>query len=145
MDLITYALCKKMVAAAASGITKIEVRGSDLVFTTSTGEEISVTLPFPASSVISISIDEDRNLVYTMSDGTIVTVGTIHSGSITDAQIEEIATKVYDIITEKGEIVFKADLYAGADGSGTPGSPAEGTMFAQLKEEIEKSNELEII
>ena len=50
MDLITYALCKKMVAAAASGITKIEVRGSDLVFTTSTGEEISVTLPFPASS-----------------------------------------------------------------------------------------------
>ena len=145
MDLITYALCKKMVAAAASGITKIEVRGSDLVFTTSPAEETSVTLPFPASSVISISIDEDRNLLYTMSDGTIVNVGTIPSGSITDAQIEEIATKVYDIITEKGEIVFKADLYAGADGSGTPGSPAEGTMFAQLKEEIEKSNELEII
>lgn len=145
MDLITYALCKKMVAAAASGISKIEVQGSDLIFTTSTGEKISVTLPFPASSVISITIDENSNLLYTMSDGTVVNVGKIPSGSITDAQIEEIATKVYDIITEKGEVVFKADLYAGADGLGTPGSPAEGTMFAQLKEEIEKSNELEII
>lgn len=43
------------------------------------------------------------------------------------------------------EIVSNAELYAGEDGLGTPDSPAEGTVLAQLKAEIEESSDLEII
>lgn len=43
------------------------------------------------------------------------------------------------------EIVSNAELYAGEDGLGTPDNPAEGTVLAQLKAEIEESSDLEII
>lgn len=47
--------------------------------------------------------------------------------------------------TSTGEGVQETDLFAGESGEGTPSNPAEGTMFAQLKDAIQADNELEII
>ena len=120
MDLVTYVLCKKLVAASASGISNIEVVGSDLVFTTSSGEQFTVTLHLPESNVsivdIDIDIDEDNNLLYTMSDGTVVNVGKLpsggSSGSITEEQIQEIVQDVYNLLEEQYPNATESDIDA---------------------------------
>lgn len=150
MDVITYALCKKLVAATASGISNIEVVGSDLVFTTSSGEQLTVTLPLPESniSITEIIIDENNHLLYTLSDGSVVDVGALPTGGeVTDEQVETITQEVYDLLEEHYLSTFTTNvkLYAGADNLGTPDNPAEGTILAELKKEIEESSELEII
>jgi len=150
MDVITYALCKKLVAATASGISNIEVVGSDLVFTTSSGEQLTVTLPLPESniSITEIIIDENNHLLYTLSDGSVVDVGALPTGGeVTDEQVETITQKVYNLLEEHYLSTFTTNvkLYAGADNLGTPDNPAEGTILAELKKEIEESSELEII
>lgn len=151
MDLITYALCKKMVAATASGISNIEVQGSDLIFTTSSGEQFVVTLPLPESgvSIIDIAINEENHLTYTTSEGTVVDIGALPSGGgeITDEQIESITQEVYDLLEQHylNTMVTNAKLYAGEDETGTPENPAEGTILAALKAELEESSDLEII
>lgn len=118
MDLVTYVLCKKLVAASASGISNIEVVGSDLIFTTSSGEQFTVTLPLPESnvSIVDIDIDEDNNLLYTMSDGTVVNVGKLpsgeSSGSITEEQIQEIVQDVYNLLEEQYPNATESDIDA---------------------------------
>jgi len=150
MDLITYALCKKMVAATASGISNIEVQGSDLIFTTSSGEQFVITLPLPESgvSIVDIAINEENHLTYTTSEGEIVDVGVLPSGGeITDEQIESITQEVYDLLEQQylNTMITDAKLYAGTENLGTPDNPAEGTILAQFKTELEESSELEII
>ena len=150
MDVITYALCKKLVAATASGISNIEVVGSDLVFTTSSGEQLTVTLPLPESniSITEIIIDKNNHLLYTLSDGSVIDVGALPTGGeVTDEQVETITQKVYNLLEEHYLSTFTTNvsLFAGADNLGTPDNPAEGTILAELKKEIEESSQLEII
>jgi hypothetical protein len=151
MDVITYALCKKLVAATASGISNIEVVGSDLVFTTSSGEQLTVTLPLPESnvSIVDIIIDKKTNhLLYVMSDDTVVDIGALPAGGeVTDEQVETITQEVYNLLEEYYLSTFTTNvsLFAGADNLGTPDNPAEGTILAELKKEIEESSQLEII
>lgn len=52
---------------------------------------------------------------------------------------------IYIGSTSTGEGVNETDLFAGELRTGTPSNPAEGTMFAQLKDAIQADNELEII
>lgn len=115
MDIITYALCKKMVAAAASGISDIKVEGQNLIFTTSTGEEITVTLPPSETGIVKIEIDENNNLIYTMADGSTVNVGTL-AAEITEEQLDAVAAKVYAIIEENYPTATVADIDALFDG-----------------------------
>lgn len=56
---------------------------------------------------------------------------------------EFLGTTAKDI--DETEITLNNELYAGSDGLGTPSNPAEGTVLAQLKKEIESSSDLEII
>ena len=151
MDVITYALCKKLIAATASGISNIEIVGSDLVFTTSSGEQLTVTLPLPESniSIVDIIIDKQTNhLLYVMSDETVVDIGALPTGGeVTEEQVENITQDVYNLLEEHYLSTFttSVSLYAGEDNLGTPDNPAEGTILAKLKEEIEESSALEII
>ena len=150
MDVITYTLCKKLVAATASGISNIEVVGSDLVFTTSSGEQLTVTLPLPESniSITEIIIDKNNHLLYTLSDGSVIDVGALPTGGeVTDEQVETITQEVYNLLEEHYLSTFTTNvsLFAGADNLGTPDNPAEGTILAELKKEIEESSQLEII
>lgn len=48
MDIVTYALCKKLAAAAVSGIKNITVDGLDLIIETTDGNTMTMTFPKPA-------------------------------------------------------------------------------------------------
>ena len=53
MDVVTYALCKKLVAESETGITKIEldVQTNELIFTMADGKIVKVKLPIKAGCV----------------------------------------------------------------------------------------------
>lgn len=82
MDVVTYALAKKMCAAAASGISNIEINGTTMTMTTSLGQTFNMTFPTPADgvdgkSITGIEINEENHLICTLSDGSIIDAGTI--------------------------------------------------------------------
>ena len=79
MDIITYALCKKIANGAASGITDVRIDGLNLILTTQDGTELVMTFPTPkdGTSITNLSIDTDNHLITTFSDGTIVDAGII--------------------------------------------------------------------
>ena len=82
MDVVTYALAKKMCAAAASGISNTEINGTTMTMTTSLGQTFNMTFPTPADgvdgkSITGIEINEENHLICTLSDGSIIDAGTI--------------------------------------------------------------------
>lgn len=79
IDIITYALCKKLAAGAVSGISDMKINGTQLIITTSEGQELVMTFPVPADgiSIVDIAIDTSNNLLCTLSDGNIINAGTI--------------------------------------------------------------------
>lgn len=48
MDIVTYALCKKLAAAAVSGIKNLTVDGLNLIIETADGNTLTMTFPKPA-------------------------------------------------------------------------------------------------
>lgn len=66
LDVITYALLRKQIASAASGISDIRSEGSNLIFVLPDGREI--TVPIPASGVSNAEV-RDGALVLTLADG----------------------------------------------------------------------------
>lgn len=119
MDIVTYILCKKLISSVASGISNVELVGKDLIFTTPTGEQFSVTLPLPEESVSVVSIDvdeENRAILYTMSDGSVVNAGSIPAceggGEITEEQIEEITQNVYNLFQDQYPDATEEDIDA---------------------------------
>ena len=71
MDIVTYALCKKIAASAASGITGFYVEDQTLYIETKDGETLEIVFPTPKDgvSVVDIDIDDNKHLIFTMSDG----------------------------------------------------------------------------
>ena len=66
LDVITYALLRKQIASAASGISDIKSEGNDLIFILPDGREI--TVPMPATGVQNAEV-RDGALVLTLADG----------------------------------------------------------------------------
>ena len=66
LDVITYALLRKQIASAASGISDIKSEGNDLIFVLPDGREI--TVPIPATGVPHAEV-RDGALVLTLADG----------------------------------------------------------------------------
>lgn len=79
MDIQTYALCKKLAAAAVSGISNLELRGSTLVITTNDGEILELTFPTPQDgiSIADVRVDENNHLICTLSNGDEVDAGLV--------------------------------------------------------------------
>ena len=79
MDIITYALCKKLVAGVAGGISGYKVDGLTLKITTSDGEVLEMTFPEPEDgvSITDVKINESNHLICSMSDGNEVDAGLI--------------------------------------------------------------------
>lgn len=59
------------------GISKIEADGLNLIFTTDSGDKVTVTFPEPkaGASVSGVEINANNHLVVTLSDGTEVDAG----------------------------------------------------------------------
>lgn len=79
MDLITYALCKKIANGAASGIADVRIEGLNLILITNDGTELVMTFPTPKDgiSVTNLDIDESNHLITLLSDGTSIDAGPI--------------------------------------------------------------------
>ena len=66
LDVITYALLRKQIASAASGISDVKSEGSDLIFVLSDGREVRVAVP--ATGVQAAEV-RDGALVLILADG----------------------------------------------------------------------------
>lgn len=81
MDVVTYALCKKIISSVASGISDISVNGTDLIFTTNDGKTITVGLPVPQDgvSITKVKINNDNHLICVYSNGKTEDVGLVNT------------------------------------------------------------------
>ena len=69
-DVVTYALLKKTIGQAATGISKVEYVDGKLVFTLADGTVMETPLDIQGSDVKSISLNEEGALVVEFNDGT---------------------------------------------------------------------------
>ena len=72
MDIITYALSKKIAAHASSGVQSMSINGQTLIINTKDGGVLTMTFPTPKDgvSVTDIDVNANNQIVFTMSDGT---------------------------------------------------------------------------
>ena len=72
MDIITYALSKKIAAHALSGVQFMSINGQTLIINTKDGGVLTMTFPTPKDgvSVTDIDVNANNQIVFTMSDGT---------------------------------------------------------------------------
>ena len=71
MDVISYALSKKIAAHAVSGVQSMSVNGQTLTINTKDSGVLTMTFPTPKDgvSVIDIDVNVNNQIVFTMSDG----------------------------------------------------------------------------
>lgn len=112
MDIVTYALLKKQIKGLTSGVKSASVQGTSIVFTMNDGSKQTITFPTPADgiSVTDVSIDTDKHLICTMSDGTTLDAGEVPNikgdkgFSPTIAENPDNTNEIYklDVINEDG-------------------------------------------
>ena len=95
MDIVTYALSKRMMQSAVSGISKMTVNGTDLIIETNKGDKVTVSFPVPKDgvSVSNITLTDTNHLVFTMSDGEIFSTPLNLPDVVEGASAFEIAVK----------------------------------------------------
>lgn len=69
-DVVTYALLKKTISQAATGIEKVEYKDGKLIFTLPDGNTIETPLDIKGSDVKNISLNTEGALVVEFNDGT---------------------------------------------------------------------------
>lgn len=113
MDIVTYALCKKIAAAAVSGIKEITVDGLNLIITTADGNTIIMTFPKPVDgkdgkdgingvdgkdgidgkdgkngqdgvSIVNVEVTNDNRVLCTLSDNSVIDAGAITLEDVQD-------------------------------------------------------------
>ena len=72
MDVISYALSKKIAEHAVSGVQSMSVSGQTLTINTKDSGVLTMTFPVPKDglSVTDIDVNANNQIVFTMSDGT---------------------------------------------------------------------------
>lgn len=104
MDVVTYALCKKLAAAAVSGIKNLTIQGTNLIIQTTDGKTMTMAFPTPADgkdgkdgvngkdgingkdgadglngqdgvSIVDVEISKDNHVICTLSDGSTIDAG----------------------------------------------------------------------
>ena len=71
-DVVTYALVKKLIGQAATGISKVEYKDGKLIFTLPDGSTIETPLDI-STGVAGASLNEEGALVIEFADGTSLT------------------------------------------------------------------------
>lgn len=81
MDILTYAISKKVAASAVSGVQSVAVQDTTLLITTNDGNVLPMVFPTPADgvSVVDVDIDENNMLMFSMSDGSTIPAGQINT------------------------------------------------------------------
>ena len=81
MDIVTYALAKKMASSAASGITEVQTDGTNIRFKTANGDWFTVRL----NSVDSVTVSATGHLIIELTDGTTLDAGALPVGTMDTA------------------------------------------------------------
>lgn len=77
LDLITYALLKKKIEEAATGISNIRYENGSLVFELADGTTTSTPIDFPGADVPTFQYEPEENLLkISYSDGTVLQIPT---------------------------------------------------------------------
>ena len=158
MDLISYALSKKIAASAVSGVQSMSVSGQTLTINTKDSGVLTMTFPKPRDgvSVTDIDVNANNQIVFTMSDGTEFISGKIPTvkgdkgdaftySDFTTEQLESLkgsdgfsptitenadnTDKIYKLDITTADSTFTTPNLKGADGQGgTGGSGEENTI-----------------
>lgn len=81
MDIVTYALAKKMASSVASGIAEVQTDGTNIKFKTAKGEWFTVRL----NSVEDATISGTGHLIIELTDGTTIDAGVLPAGTMDTA------------------------------------------------------------
>lgn len=81
MDIVTYALAKKMASSVASGITEVQTDGTNIRFKTANNEWFTVRL----NSVESATVSATGHLILELTDGTTIDAGVLPVGTMDTA------------------------------------------------------------
>ena len=127
MDVITYALSKKIAAHALSGVQSMSVNGQTLIINTKDSGVLTMTFPTPKDgvSVADIDVNANNQIVFTMSDGTEIISGKIPTvkGDKGDPGFSPIITENADN-TDK---IYKLDITTADSTFTTPNLKGAGT------------------
>lgn len=79
MDIVTLTLAKKYANKLMGGYTKVEVDGMSIIFTLVDGKKVTLTVPKPKDgvSIVDISVNEEKHLICTLSDGSKIDAGEV--------------------------------------------------------------------
>ena len=135
MDIITYALSKKIAAHASSGVQSMSINGQTLIINTKDGGVLTMTFPTPKDgvSVTDIDVNANNQIVFTMSDGTEFISGKIPTVkgdpgkkgddgfSPTITENADNTDKIYKLDITTADSTFTTPNLKGADGTGGSG------------------------
>lgn len=171
MDTVTYALLNKKIKGLTSGIQSAVVQGTTIVFTMNDGSQSTMTFPTPADgkdgtdgkdgldgangkdgadgiSIVDVDINDDNELICTMSNGT-----TVNAGKFPDSGTE-ISLEDFNKLTEdeqkgrtwyvyndnagggSGDIFDRTDLTLTTVGGLNAGSSVFGKTANEVIEEM---------
>lgn len=108
-DVVTYALLKKTIGQAATGISKVEYVDGKLVFTLADGTLIETPLDIQGSDVKGISLNEEGALVVEFNDGTnlIFAAATKEDLAAVEEKVEALETS-YSELNEAHNNLYEA-------------------------------------
>ena len=139
MDIITYALLSKRIKSIISGVSNVEVNGTNLIFEFLDGTSATMRFPTPKDgvSVTDIDVNADNQIVFTMSDGSefisgkIPTVKGQDGVSPTITENADNTDKIYRLDIKTVDRTFTTPNLKGADGQGGTGGSgtAEDTTY----------------
>ena len=144
MDVISYALSKKIAGHAVSGVNSMSVEGQKLIINTKDSGVLEMVFPTPKDgvSVSNINVNANNQIVFTMSDGTEIISGVIPTvkgqkgdpgitPNLTIGTVETLASgsdATATITGDKENPVLNLGIPKGADGkdgAGTSGSTVD--------------------
>ena len=127
MDIVSYALNKKIAEHAVSGVQSMSVEGQNLIINTKDSGVLTMTFPTPKDgvSVTDIDVNANNQIVFTMSDGTEFISGKIPTvkgdAGFSPTITENVGNtdKIYKLdITTVDSTFTTPNLKGGAGGSG---------------------------
>lgn len=95
MDIITLALAKKYANKVAAGFSSVSVEDNKIIFTLNDGKTAEMTVPTPADgkdgiSITNVEIDDENNLLCTLSNGETINAGKLPIGSSDNGSLEQV-------------------------------------------------------
>ena len=150
MDVISYALSKKIAAHAVSGIQSMSVNGQTLTINTKDSGVLTMTFPTPKDgvSVTDIDVNANNQIVFTMSDGSefisgkIPTVKGEPGFSPTITENADNTDKIYKLDITTADSTFTTPNLKGADGQGGGGGDSSVTLTQEEYEALTEEEKL---